>query len=413
MRVTSLGFGSWAGRLAALVSLCVATAWAPGTLAMDEARRAAADRAIERGVAYLLSSQAEDGSWMPQPGPAVTALGLRALLAQPDIGPDHPAAAKALRYVLDRAQPDGSISEGMLANYNTAISISALALLPDNPEAKAAKDAAVAYLRSLQWDAGMTLPDGTTVTAEHAFYGGAGYGRHGRPDLSNTHFLVQAYHDAGLAGDDPAIQRAVAYVERCQGLPDNAMHGAAIASDGGFIYATSINKDLVGVPESKANPELMEQAQEMVAQGVEPAVVRQRVVGLRTYGSMTYAGFKSYVYADLERDDPRVLAALGWIARNWTLDRNPGMPEAFDQQGLYYMYMTLGRALSAWGEDELTLSDGRQVNWANELVDALVQRQQEDGSWVNGEDRWMEGSPDLVTCYTLLALIEARDAAAE
>ena len=38
-----------------------------------------------------------------------------------------------------------------------------------------------------------------------------------------------------------------------------------------------------------------------------------RVSRLRAYGSMTYAGFKSYVYADLPRDDPRVELALGWL----------------------------------------------------------------------------------------------------
>ncbi|MEM6750484.1 MAG: prenyltransferase/squalene oxidase repeat-containing protein [Planctomycetota bacterium] len=394
----------WAASLALLLAVIVA----PNAVALDPERRAAADAAIERAVAYLLANQADDGSWMPQPGPAVTALALRGLLAQPDIDAEHPAVAKALRYVLDRAQPDGSISEGFLQNYNTAISVSALALLPGDPEARAAKQRAIDYLRGIQWHEGAQLPDGTTITPAHAFFGGAGYGKHGRPDMSNTHFLVQAVHDAGVATDDPVYARAVAYVERCQGRIDNDLHGAAIASDGGFIYATSINKDLVGVPESKANPELMSRATAMAAQGIDPGVVRPQVVGLRTYGSMTYAGFNSYVYADLDRNDPRVQDALGWITRNWTLDRNPGMPAAFDQQGLYYMYMVLGRALSAWGEDKLTLPDGSQVEWANALVDALVERQQDDGSWVNGEDRWMEGSPELVTCYALLALIEAR-----
>jgi squalene-hopene/tetraprenyl-beta-curcumene cyclase len=41
------------------------------------------------------------------------------------------------------------------------------------------------------------------------------------------------------------------------------------------------------------------------------------------------------------------------------------------------------------------------------LIRAVVAEQRADGSWVNGQDRWMEGEPDLVTAYALLALEEA------
>ena len=46
---------------------------------------------------------------------------------------------------------------------------------------------------------------------------------------------------------------------------------------------------------------------------------------LRSYGSMTYAGLKSMIYAGLSHDDPRVKAAWEWIGRNFTVDENPGM----------------------------------------------------------------------------------------
>ena len=39
---------------------------------------------------------------------------------------------------------------------------------------------------------------------------------------------------------------------------------------------------------------------------------------------------------------------------------------------------------------------------------ALARRQQADGSWVNSADRFMEGDPNLVTAYALLALAYAR-----
>ena len=50
--------------------------------------------------------------------------------------------------------------------------------------------------------------------------------------------------------------------------------------------------------------------------------------GLRSYGSMTYAGFKSMIYAGVEPDDPRVKAAYEWIQKHYTLDENPGMGAA-------------------------------------------------------------------------------------
>ena len=31
--------------------------------------------------------------------------------------------------------------------------------------------------------------------------------------------------------------------------------------------------------------------------------------------------------------------------------------------------------------------------------------QKDDGSWINGNARWLEGDPNLVTAYSLLALV--------
>ncbi len=46
-------------------------------------------------------------------------------------------------------------------------------------------------------------------------------------------------------------------------------------------------------------------------------------------------------------------------------------------------------------------------DWKAELVAALAKRQAADGSWVNPADRFMEGDPNLVTSYGLLALAYA------
>ena len=54
---------------------------------------------------------------------------------------------------------------------------------------------------------------------------------------------------------------------------------------------------------------------------------------------MTYAGLKSFLYAGVGKDDPRVVAALGWIKRHYTLAENPGQ----GQSGLFYFYQTFAK----------------------------------------------------------------------
>ena len=119
-----------------LTALTLALCFCLPAVALDDAHWKKANESIEKGIAYLITQQAEDGSWMSEVGPAVTGLALNALINQPDIGPKHPAAAKAIKYILDRAQEDGSIRngpDGILASYNTSICLSALAPVRNDP----------------------------------------------------------------------------------------------------------------------------------------------------------------------------------------------------------------------------------------------------------------------------------------
>jgi squalene-hopene/tetraprenyl-beta-curcumene cyclase len=121
---------------------------------------------------------------------------------------------------------------------------------------------------------------------------------------------------------------------------------------------------------------------------------------------MTYAGFKSYLYANLDRDDPRVQLAYDWIRRHYMLEENPGM----GMQGYYYYLLTFSRALDAWGLPtiEIYTEDGVETrDWANDLVDQLAKQQNPDGSFKVEHPRWMEDNPVLITSYALLALQEA------
>ena len=126
--------------------------------------------------------------------------------------------------------------------------------------------------------------------------------------------------------------------------------------------------------------------------------------GLRSYGSMTYAGLKSMIFAGVGPEDPRVKAAVQWIRKHYGLDTNPGL----GAQGLYYYYHTFAKALDATGQQVFEDNQGIQHNWRAELVDALAARQHSDGSWVNPHNRWLEGDVNLVTGYALLSLSYCR-----
>ncbi|WP_428390029.1 hypothetical protein [Mucisphaera sp.] len=354
------------------------------------------DAAIERGLGYLIERQAEDGAWTREPGPAVTAMVLEVLLAEEGYGIEHPASEKALAYVLSFVREDGGIHGGFLENYNTAIVISALAPLSYREEIGRIIDRAHDYLRGLQWS-DQVDPQGEVVTETHPYFGGAGYGGSGRPDLSNTSIMLMGLKRSGLDSEDVAYQRALVFLTRLQGVAENDLYGAEVLPrDGGFIYATSVNLNLIGVPESKASQDQ-----------IDEAIAGRAVSGLRSYGTMTYAGFMSYLYAELDRDDPRVRAAWGWLRENFALTRNPGMPEAQAAEGLFYYYLVMARALSAWGEARIETLGGERA-WARDLAAQLISIQAEDGSWSNETPRWMESDPNLATAYSLLALQEAR-----
>ncbi len=99
--------------------------------------------------------------------------------------------------------------------------------------------------------------------------------------------------------------------------------------------------------------------------------------------------------------DPRVRSVVAYGSRFWTLEENPGQ----GQQGLYFYYNIISRALSAAGLDALPKHAAPgEIHWREDLVRKLIALQRPDGSWVNENNRWWENDPVLATSYSLLAL---------
>jgi hypothetical protein len=226
----------------------------------DEARRVKAEAMIEKASAFLHAQQDQTtGGWaVPKEGPtypAISALVLNGLLMQPGASADDEAIGRGVSFLLRYQQPDGGIYDKVLPSYNTSICVSAFARV-NRGDAKAAVRRGVEFLRTLQWseDALTTLPTETgKIDRTHPFYGGVGYGRHGRPDNSNLAQFLQAMHDAGVEASDPAMQRALAFLSRTQMVDAvNEMPYADGSNQGGFIYSTSVNKDRMGEGQSFA-----------------------------------------------------------------------------------------------------------------------------------------------------------------
>jgi squalene-hopene/tetraprenyl-beta-curcumene cyclase len=341
---------------------------------------------VDRAAAYLRKTQNDDGSWgrTEQEKVGTTGLILTGMLKCGKVGPDDPAVEKGLKYIESLINPKAGHIAGrnprvQLQNYVTCVNV--LALVSARRESyKAVVADAARFLRGLQWDEGEGRKPGDD------YYGGAGYDSKSRPDLSNTQFFLDALVAAGIPKDDPAFKKAAVFVSRCQNLKGehNDQKWAGKIDDGSFIYSAA------GGGQTKTQDKPSDNG------------------GLPGYGSMTYAGIKSLIYCGVSRDDPRIKKALEWIRKNYTVDVNPGMPEVRAHWGLYYYYHTMAKCLDTLGAEVVEDAGGKKHDWRADITAALARRQREDGSWRNDNAHWMEGDPNIVTGYALMALSYCR-----
>lgn len=349
-----------------------------GTL--DRSLRNEVDAAIGRSINWLAATQKPNGAWSNDAFPALTGLPLQALAKA-----EHPKKAemlaKATKFILSCRQPDGGIytivkgvKGGGLSNYNTAICMTAL-------HETGNKEFTRAILNARQFIAAVQHTGGDV------YDGGFGYDEstdRKYADLLNSFTAIEGMaKTAGVEDLRPASEKRVdidwkktiAFVEQMQNK-----EGTGIENEDGFFYMPG---------QSKAGS----------TTNLDGTVV------FRSYGSMTYVGMLSLIYAQVPRNDPRILSAFHWSARNWSLKENPGMGD----QGLYFFYNVLSKCLTTYGRDEIPMPDGTTLNWRAELARKLVSMQRIDektghGYWVNDTNRFWESDPVLATAYALVAL---------
>ena len=339
------------------------------------------NKVVDRAIEYLQSTQNPDGSWGQSPrNRGVTGVIVTGLLQSGKVGPDDVPVAKGLKFIesLVNAKEGhiaGADAAVGLQNYVTCINVMALTAANRPEKYKAIVGDGVKFLKKLQWD------DGEGKTEKDDFWGGAGYDSKSRPDLSNTQFFIEALREAGVPSDDPALKKALVFVSRCQNLKSeyNDRPWAGKIDDGSFIYSAA------GGGQTKTSDDPKNE-------------------NLTGYGSMTYAGIKSMIYCGVGKEDKRYKAALEWLQKNYTLDANPGMPKELAHRGIFYYYHTLAKTLTVMEVEEFVDAAGKKHDWKAELTAVLAKHQRPDGSWLNDNDRWMEGDPQLVTGYMLMAI---------
>ena len=340
-------------------------------------------RAIEKGLNWLNAEQnSTSGHWGEMDYPALTALVLRANIGSPDYTRSVQISStikNGFEFIISKVQSDGGIYGKGLASYNTSICLMALMQARDS-KFESIISGARKFLVNQQSDFDKK------GEFDNVFDGGVGYGSTwAHSDLSNTHLAMEALYYAKKTFQSKETEEmdldwdaAISFVSKCQNLKSSNKEEWVSEEEedkGGFVYFPG--SSMAGDRETSDGKKV-----------------------LRSYGSMSYAGLLSFIYADMDIDDPRVKSARDWLSKNYSVEENPGL----GKQGLYYYYHTMSKALSLSGIEKIEDENGIARDWRKELALKLINLQTPTGLWTNENGRWWEKDPILATCYALLSL---------
>jgi squalene-hopene/tetraprenyl-beta-curcumene cyclase len=378
-------------------------AWLTSCRSRSEDPRAQVDRSLGAALRSLIAGQSPDGAWRSstygvfKDGLSLTPPVLKVLTFAPDVPGSAIARHRAAEYLIARVRADGSIDGGPFGMtypvYTASAAVMTLTFL-NIPESRAARDAWLRDLRRRQLTEALGWGPGDPA------FGGWGYSieppsRSGAvlasdhpvdADLSSTLFAIGAMRIAGIAADDPAIRKALTFIERCQNVVVGDEGGDPQYDDGGFFFSTT---DPV---RNKAG-----------AAGTD----RHGRLRYHSYGSATADGLRALLRCGLAKDHPRVVAAREWLETHFSASSHPGTFEPareVDRDATYYYYAwSVAHAFRALGLAEIP-ADGRRIAWAEALSRELIRRQHDDGSWTNRYTASKEDDPLVATSFAAGAL---------
>jgi squalene-hopene/tetraprenyl-beta-curcumene cyclase len=324
------------------------------------------------GLQWYAENQNVDGAWSGSVG--VTAF---VVICFTGAGYDYTntTVQKALAFLRNFYNPvEGSLADSFL-NYETVLSLIAMSGAGD-PQDADKLERMVGFLERLQFS------DDSIYNKTEPWYHGGWPNYAGIPDVSNSQFALLGLHAAQLM--DPAItipqrvwENVTLFETHCQNWPDvNVMpwaHNITLPShgDGGFVYNPY-----------RSRTELGEQMFE-------------------SYGSITAAGYYSYLVAGNDDRQPEVAAARAWMDHEYTIELNPRMAG----KGLYYYLWTQTRALAMSGQDWVVDGAGKLHDWRAEVATVFMDIQLPNGQWPgNPQIGWREEEPEIAGIYAILSM---------
>jgi squalene-hopene/tetraprenyl-beta-curcumene cyclase len=358
------------------------------------------DRALSAAARYLYDRQNADGAWQSEvygvfkEGDALTPLVLQALVRLPPSAARDAACRRGANYLAAMVRPDGDIDPGRYGlTYPVHTAAAAVIILSRPDEANhRARDAWLSYLRQQQ------LAESLGWKPVDIDYGGWSYAKSppqkpapGVPispmiaaNLSSTVCALNALRAAGCANDDPAIQKAMQFVERCQNFTPESTNADDRYDDGGFFFVQGdAGRNKAGVA------------------GIDGRG-RERYF---SYGSTTSDGLRALVDCGLSRENPRVTAARRWLEEHFRADTHPGT-YAKEREGnrdaLYFYYCA--SAVQAFER-----CGAVRARWGVAFANELLRRQRSDGSWQNSAVDVREDDPLVATSLAIIALAGCRE----
>jgi hypothetical protein len=340
-------------------------------------------RMIMNGLQYLRGQQNADGSYSLPPGgltpeeKSVEATAMAALaFSQYGIDESDPDLRDALDWILSQQNADGSISnEGQRfppKTLDTAFAVLALSATR-NPQYYGVVQTATAYIAQVQHD------EDTGHASNHPFYGGWThfYPNYVPPGIVDWYSLpvlepptatallalhfAERFNNADTIVPADVITKAETFVTRCQNYaatnPDFnykiCFDDVCYYDDGGFAR----------YPPGSGGP-------------------WAELLGRDSYAGATAAALWSLYAAGVDRLDPRVEPAQVWLGDGLVSGPpNDNYPQG-DRDYYHFLYY-LALAGTAWDWDKYELGDhlGEQIDWYQQIADALADRQHPDGHW--------------------------------
>jgi hypothetical protein len=367
------------------------------------------DRSLARAAQFLAARQSPDGAWRSdvygffKDGPTLTPHVLAAVAAAGIEKKElHSVIETGADYLARQVDEQGNVLSPMELIYPAYIAADASRVLTGPaPARRKARAGWLGYLLRHQ------LAEPLGWGPADVDYGGWGYAREppqkAQPgalrgpwdwsNLSATVYALDALRSAGVPASDPVCGRILTFVRRCQNFSEAdgppAMQDATTppGADGGFFFGPSASiRNKAG---ASSGPDGRER--------------------FNSYGSTTCDGLRALLKCGLPHDHPRIVAARGWIERNFSVAHHPGdfvsSNEDLRDATYYYYVRSLSLTLPLMGRLH---SPPNGTERAGALAAELINRQRPDGSWANHFTDGKEDDRLVATPFAVLALANSR-----